>query len=110
MNSVLTGMQGSKCLIYLDDIVGASQLKDKQLKEVLQRLRKNSLKLQPNKCEFLCKKTIYFYIISENRIFPAKLTAIKEFPTLKKVKDIQSFIGLAYYRKFIENFSRIANR
>ncbi|KMQ86746.1 enzymatic polyprotein endonuclease reverse [Lasius niger] len=40
---------------------------------------------------------------------PSKLTAIKNCPTSKKVKDIHYFIGLAgYYRKFIEGFSRIA--
>ncbi|KAM0727554.1 Retrovirus-related Pol polyprotein from transposon 17.6 [Formica fusca] len=86
MNSVLTGMQGLKCLVYLDDI--------------------------PDKCEFLRKEVIYLgHIISEDGISPdpSKLTAIKEFPTPKKVKDILSFIGLAgYYRKFIEDFSRIA--
>ena len=39
----------------------------------------------------------------------SKLSAIKNFPTPKKVKDIQSFIGLVgHYRKFIEDFSRIA--
>ncbi|KAM0735103.1 Retrovirus-related Pol polyprotein from transposon 17.6 [Formica fusca] len=115
MNSILTGMQGLKCLVYLDDIViyGAS-LEDhnKRLKEVLQRPRENNLKLQPDKCEFLRKEVIYLgHIISENGISPdpSKLTAIKEFPTPKKVKDIQSFIGLAgYYRKFIEDFSKIA--
>jgi len=66
--------------------------------------------LQPDKCEFLRKETIYLHIISENGISPdpLKLTAIKEFPTPRKVKDIQSFIGLAgYYRKFIANFSKI---
>jgi hypothetical protein len=101
MNSVLTGIQGLKCLVYLDDIViyGAS-LEDhnKRLKEVLQRLRENNLKLQPDKCEFLRKEVIYLgHIISENGISPdpSKLTAIKEFPTPKKVKDVQSFIGLA---------------
>jgi len=99
----------------LDDIViyGAS-LKDhnKRLEEVLQRLRENNLKLQPDKCEFLRKETIYLdHIILENGISPdpSKLTAIKEFSTPKKVKDIQSFIGLTgYYRKFIADFSKIA--
>jgi len=115
MNLVLTGIQGFRCLVYFDDIViYGSSLEDhnKRLKEVLQRLRKTNLKLQPDKCEFLHKEVIYLkHIISENGISPdpSKLTAIKEFPTPKKVKDIQSFIGLAgYYRKFIENFSRIA--
>jgi len=45
MNSVLTGMQGLKCLVYLDGIViyGASLEDNKRLEEVLQRLRKNNL-------------------------------------------------------------------
>jgi len=59
----------------------------------------------------LRKETIYLgHIISENGISPdpSKLTAIKEFPTPRKVKDIQSFIGLTgYYRKFIADFSKI---
>jgi len=80
--------------------------------KVLQKLRKSNLKLQPDKCEFLRKEIIYLgHIISENGISPdpSKLTAIKEFSIPKKVKDVQFFIGLArYYRKFIENFSRIA--
>jgi len=83
-----------------------------RLEEVLQRLRENNLKLQPDKCEFLRKEMIYLgHIISENEISPdlSKLVAIEEFPESKKVKDIQSFIDLArYYRKFIENFSKIA--
>jgi len=85
---------------------------NKRLEEELQRLRENNLKLQPDKCKFLRKETIYLgHIISENGISPdpSKLTAIKEFPTPKKVKDIQSFIGLAgYYRKFIADFSKVA--
>jgi len=38
-----------------------------------------------------------------------KINSGKKFSDTEKVKDIQSFIGLAgYYRKFIEDFSRIA--
>jgi len=43
MNSVLTGMQGLKCLVYLDDIViYGVRLEDhnKRFEGVLQRLRK----------------------------------------------------------------------
>jgi len=90
MNSVLTGMQGLKCLVHLDDIVlyGAS-LEDhnKRLEEVLQRLRENKLKLQPEKCEFLRKETVYLgHIIFENGISPdpSKLEAIKDFPESKR--------------------------
>ncbi|XP_071571270.1 uncharacterized protein [Temnothorax nylanderi] len=74
--------------------------------------RADSVPLQPNKCAFLLKEVVYLgHIISEGGISPdpSKLQTVKEFPTLRKVKNIQSFIGLAgYYRKFIENFSKIA--
>ncbi|KAM0729433.1 Retrovirus-related Pol polyprotein from transposon 297 [Formica fusca] len=117
MNSILIGIQGIKCLVYLDDIViyGASlQDHNKRLIEVLRRLRENNLKLQPDKCEFLRKEVTYLgHIITENGISPdpSKLEAVRNFPTPRKVKDIQAFIGLAgYYRKFIENFSKIAKQ
>jgi len=59
----------------------------------------------------LRKEVIYLrHIISEDGILPdlAKLSAVKNFRTPKKVKDAQSFIGLAgYYRKFIKKFSKI---
>ncbi|XP_011699787.1 PREDICTED: uncharacterized protein LOC105457055 [Wasmannia auropunctata] len=115
MNSILAGIQGIRCLVYLDDIViyGPSlQEHNRRLIEVLNRLREHNLKLQSNKCEFLRKEVTYLgHIITEDGIKPdpEKLRAVREFPVPKKVKDIQSFLGLAgYYRKFIENFSKIA--
>jgi len=115
MNAVLVGMQGIRCFVYLDDIViyGSSlQEHNKRLTKVLQQLRKHNLKLQIEKCEFLRKEVTYLgHIISKDGISPdpAKLSAVKDFPTPKKVKDVQSFIELpGYYRKFIKNFSKIA--
>jgi len=67
---------------------------------MLQRLREHNLTLQIDKCEFLRKEITYLgHIISDNGILPdpAKLSAVKNFPTSKKVKDVQSFIGLAGY-------------
>jgi len=73
-------------------VYGASlEEHDKRLIEVLQRLREHNLKLQINKCEFLRKEVTYLgHIISENGILsdPAKLSAVKNFPTPKKVRDI----------------------
>ncbi|KAM0731590.1 Retrovirus-related Pol polyprotein from transposon 17.6 [Formica fusca] len=94
MNSILIGIQGIKCLVYLDDIViyGASlQDHNKRLIEVLRRLRENNLKLQPDKCEFLRKEVTYLgHIITENGISPdpSKLEAVRNFPTPREVKDI----------------------
>jgi len=114
INERSSGIQGIRCLVYLDDIViyGSSlQEHNKRLTEILQRLHEH-LKLQVEKCEFLCKEVTYLgHIISKDGISPdpAKLSAVKDFPTPKKVKDVQSFIELAgYYRKFIKNVSKIA--
>jgi len=56
----------------------------------------------------LWKEVIYLgHIITEEgiRSDPSKLSAVKDFPVSKKIKDIQSFIGLAgYYRKFYRKF------
>lgn len=58
MNLVLSGLQGSQCFTYLDDvIIYASSLEEhnNKLKNVFNRFRTNNLKLQPDKCEFLHK-------------------------------------------------------
>lgn len=102
--------------MYLDDIViyGTNlEERNKKLTTVLQRLRRNNLKLQPEKCKLFRKEVTYVlkylgHIILEDGILPnhGKLDAMCKFLVSKKAKDIQSFIGLVgYYRKFIENYS-----
>ena len=42
---------------------------------------------------------------------PEKIRAIEDWLVPKDVVDFRSFIGItSYYRRFIEGFSRIANR
>jgi hypothetical protein len=42
-------------------------------------------------------------------IDPLKIVTIRDWPELRNVKDIQSFLGFAnYYRRFIKGFQRIA--
>jgi len=55
MNNVLSGLTGTRCNVFLDDIVlYANSLvdHDRKLRDVFKRLRKHNLKLQPDKCEF----------------------------------------------------------
>jgi hypothetical protein len=76
------------------------------------RLRIHSLKLQPDKCEFLRKEVCYLgHKISPLGIEPdeRKVAIVKEFPTPTNVKQFKAFLGFAgYYRRFVPNFSPIA--
>lgn len=114
MDSVLYGLQGERCFVYLDDIVvfaSSLQEHEQKLTEVFDRLRKHGLKVQPDKCEFLRKEVAYLgHIISNEGVKPnpEKVQAVRDFPIPKSCKDIKSFLGLAgYYRRFIANFSQI---
>lgn len=115
MNTVLAGLQGIRCFVYMDDIViYAQSVADHKVKctEIFDRLRENNLKLSPEKCHFLSKKIVYLgHIINKDGISPdpAKISAVKNFPTPKNPREIKSFLGLAgYYHRFIENFAKIA--
>lgn len=39
-----------------------------------------------------------------------RINAVRNFPTPKNIRDVQSFLGLSsYFRKFIENFTSISS-
>ncbi|KAL6421494.1 hypothetical protein ACFW04_011246 [Cataglyphis niger] len=62
MDNVLSGLQGNELFVYMDDIViYARSLKEHEVKfnKLMERLRKANLKLQPDKCEFLCREVAY---------------------------------------------------
>lgn len=115
MNTVLTGLQGLQCFVYLDDVViYASSINEheKKLRTIFERLRSNQLLLQPDKCEFMKKEVLYLgHVISDKGVAPnpEKVKAISSYPTPKNQKQIKQFLGLiGYYRRFIKNFSAIA--
>jgi hypothetical protein len=114
-DTVFCDLKWKEVLIYLDDIVVFSNTFDEhlqRLRNVLTRLRQANLTLKPSKCFFAhFKVSLLGYVVSQEGLLPdeSKLTAIQKFPTPKKVKDVQSFLGMCnYYRKFIKNFSQIA--
>jgi len=116
MDQILTGLQGIELFVYMDDIViYASSLREHEIKmsKLMNRLKSANLMLQPDKCEFLRHEVIYLgHIIGEEgvRPDPVKIAAVKEFPTPRNVKNVRQFLGLTgYYRRFIPQFSRIAN-
>ncbi|THH08105.1 hypothetical protein EW145_g2929 [Phellinidium pouzarii] len=102
-------------LIYMDDVLifatTKSILHDKTIK-VLTKMRDNDLYLKPEKCAFCVEKVEYLgLIISQDQIAmdPSKLTGVSHWPTPTKLKEVQQFLGFTnYYRRFINNYTSIA--
>ena len=112
---VMSGLQGEKCLVYLDDVIIYGKTFSDTLENlisVFERFRKANLKLKPKKCAIFRDDIKYLgHIVSEHGVKcdPAKIEAVQNCPTPKNVNDVRSFLGIAsYYRKFIPNFSDIA--
>lgn len=115
VDKVLGDLKWKEILSYIDDIIVFSETLEEhlaKLEKVFRRLREANLTLKPSKCHFLQKEVnILGYTVSAEGIKPdvSKIKAVQEFPRPKKVKDIQSFVGLCnFYRKFIQNFAVIA--
>ena len=64
------------------------------------------------KCEFWLQELVFLgHVVSAQgvAVIPDKVQTIIDWESPKSVKDVRSFLGMAgYYRRFIENFSRIA--
>ncbi|UYV81543.1 hypothetical protein LAZ67_20001490, partial [Cordylochernes scorpioides] len=116
MDNVLKNIKWKFCLCYLDDVVIYSPDFTTHLgriEAVLKCFRESNLRLNGKKCRFGFEEIeILGHVTSKHGIKPAdhNVKAIRDFPRPSKTKEIQSFIGLcSYYRKFIKNFSRIAD-
>ena len=112
---VFHGLIGKHYFVYIDDIVifgNTLQEHNQNLELVIKRITDLGLKLEPKKCEYLKPQLEYLgHAITKEGVKPStgKIDKIINFKRLKKIKDVQSFLGSAgYYRKFIRNFSTIA--
>ena len=115
MDLVLTGLQWSQCLVYLDNIIvlGRSfQEHIQNLESVFQRLRESGLKLKPSKCSFFQKKVHYLgHVISRDGVAtdPGKTAKVTTWPVPTSRREAQQFLGFAsYYRRFIKDFAHLA--
>lgn len=112
---VFHDMKWKDVLIYLDDVIIFSKTVEEHLKKldkVFERLRRANLTLKPSKCQYLKEHIgILGYEVDKDGIYPSKekTAALREIPTPKRLRDVQSFLGAAgYYRKFIRQYSVIS--
>src|SRR3954453_14953747 len=115
MNKVFMEFLDKFVVVFIDDILvyyKNEQEHEAHLRLVLEKLREHQLYAKFSKCEFWLKEVGFLgHVVSGEGVAvdPSKVSTVTEWETPKSVGDIRSFLGLAgYYRRFIENFSRIA--
>lgn len=110
IDQVLCGLTFASA--YLDDIVVYSNTWEEHvqhLAEVLQRLERAGLTVNPSKCAVAKQETEYLgYVIGQGVVRPqvGKIQALEKCPVPQTRKDLRSFLGMAgFYHRFMPNFS-----
>ena len=102
-------------MVFMDDILIYSQSEwehEYHLRIVLQLLRDHQLYAKFSKCEFWLTEVRFLgYVVSASGVSvdPEKVEVVISWERPKSVFKKRSFLGLAeYYKRFIEDFSRLA--
>ena len=88
------------CRKLVDDILVFGETKEELIKNtriLFEQCRKYDLTLNPKKTQIGTKVTFGGYVLTQQgiQIDPKRIKAIREFPPIKTVTDVRSFIGLA---------------
>lgn len=113
INSALRPLNDPKILVYMDDVLAASETIDEGLNRLnimLSRLVDCGFSFNFNKCKFMKKRIEYLgFVISSGEIRPntRKIEALTNVPSPTTATQVRQLIGLAsYFRQFIPDFSR----
>ena len=116
MNEIFTGME-DVCIVYINNLMifiksNMKEEHDKVMLEVLCYLKENNLFIKPEKCMFHIKEVEFLGMVVEKdgvHMDNSKVKAILEWPELKNVKEVRSFLGLAnFYQQFISGYVQVA--
>ena len=115
MNRICRPFLDNFVIVFIDDILVYSRSKEEHgqhLRQVLETLRSEKLYAKLSKCEFWLRSVNFLgHVVSQDGIHvdPSKVKAVEGWATPTTPTEIRQFLGLAgYYRRFIQNFSKIA--
>ncbi|KAL0544358.1 hypothetical protein IC582_019472 [Cucumis melo] len=115
MNRIFHRYLDQFVIVFIDDILVYSvdrESHEEHLRIVLQTLREKQLYAKFSKCEFWLEQVVFFgHVVSAKGVSvdPQKVEAIVNWERPISATEVRSFLGLAgYYRRFIEDFSRLA--
>ena len=115
MDLVLAGLQWSKCLVYLDDVILLGTTFGEHLdniRAVFDRIQQGGLKLRADKCCFLQRNVKYLgHLVGVDglQVDPDKVGKVASWPVPQSAQQVQQFLGFAnYYRRFIQGFAEVA--
>ena len=100
MDLVLSGLQWTECLVYLDDVIILGRdFEDhlRSLRLVFQRLRESGLKLKPAKCSLFQEKVSNLgHVISADGIAtdPDKSNQVARWPVPTSAKEVKKVLGV----------------
>jgi hypothetical protein len=115
MNEIFSDM-ADIMVIYIDDLMiytktNNIQEHERLVKKVLKHLVEHDLFTTPEKCTFGVKEVEFLGMIVSRegmKMDDSKVKAIREWPTPKTVREVQSFLGLAnFYHRFIEGYAQV---
>ncbi|KAH9263133.1 hypothetical protein BASA83_013547 [Batrachochytrium salamandrivorans] len=113
MNALFRDVVGKHVLVYLDDIVIYSDTMDKHVKQVKVYLVScettvSTVRLRNATFTRLRSSTLGISSHPMDSNGSSKISAVQEWPTPRKVRDLQVFLGFTnFYRSLIKDYSNM---